>query len=62
MPTKPKKQPKKSKISLPMPKKRKLPAGLKGARVEDIWGKGIDLWKSDEELDEFLKLIQKMKR
>lgn len=31
-------------------------------RVEDILGKGKDLWKSDEELDEFLELIRKMRQ
>jgi hypothetical protein len=63
MPTKPKKKSKKVKISIPPPPpKRKLPPGLKGARVEEIWGIGKDLWKDDEDLDKFLELIRNMKR
>ncbi|MFT3878278.1 MAG: hypothetical protein QM703_01300 [Gemmatales bacterium] len=63
MPTKPKKKvPKKEKVTFPTPKKRPLPPGFKPMRVEDIIGKGKDLWASDEELDKFLELIQKMKQ
>ncbi len=60
MPTKPKKkQPKKTKVPFPTPRKRPLPPGFKGIRVEDILGKGKDLWASDEELDEFLDQIRR---
>lgn len=63
MPTKPKKrQPKKVNVPFPPPRKRPLPAGLKGTRVEDFIGKGKNLWKSDEELDEFLAMIRELRR
>lgn len=62
MPTKPKKKPVKATIQFPKPKKRPFPPGFKPMRVEDILGKGKDLWKSDEELDEFLELIRKMRQ
>lgn len=61
MPTKPKKKTK-TKIAFPTPKKRPLPPGFKPMRVEDIFGKGRDLWESDQEFEEFLKLIRRMKR
>lgn len=63
MPTKPKRsQPKKVKVPFPPPRKRPLPPGLKGTRVEDFIGKGKNLWKSDEELDEFLAMIHASRR
>lgn len=62
MATKAKKKPIGKKIRFPKPIKRPLPTGFKPFRVEDILGKGKDLWASDEELDEFLALIRTMKR
>jgi hypothetical protein len=62
MPTKPKKKSVKVTIQFPKPKKRPFPPGFKPMRVEEILGKGKDLWKSDEELDEFLELIRKMRQ
>lgn len=64
MPTKPKKKSKPSKATIPFPKpkKRPFPPGFKPMRLEDIWGKGKDLWKDDKELDEFLDLIRKMRQ
>ena len=63
MPTKPKKRVKKRvQIPFPKPKKRPFPPGFKPFRVEDILGKGRDLWASDEELDEFLRQIYERRK
>jgi len=64
MPTKPKKRPKARKETVlpPMPPRDKFPPGFKGMKLEDILGKGRDLWDSDEELDEFLRLIRERRK
>ena len=64
MPTKPMKKSKKVKISIPPPPpKRKLPPGVKGARIEDIMAKAKELWDpADPELDKFLELVRNRKR
>lgn len=63
MPTKPKKtKAQKPKIAVPMPKKRPLPPGVKGTKVEDYIGQGKNLWKTDEELDEFLAEIRERRK
>ena len=59
MPTKPKK---KKVISIPMPRKRKLPAGLKGVKIDEIWAKGKVIWKDDPDIDAFLELVRTSKR
>ncbi len=46
------------KVEFPKPRKRKLPANLPFIMVDDFMGKGKDLWKSDEELDQFLEMIR----
>lgn len=60
MPTKPKKKTKK--FIIPKPLVSKLPPGFKGVKIEDILGKGKDLWKDDKELDEFLELIRERRK
>jgi len=36
--------------------------GVKPTRLEDILGKGADLWKSDQELERFVKDIYARRR
>jgi len=65
MTTRPKRQPaKKAKMPFVLPQlpRATLPEGFKPMRIEDIWGKGKDLWASDEELDQFLATIRKMRK
>jgi len=64
MPAKPKKkQLKKVKVPFPTPRKRPLPAGLKGAKIEDIMAKAKEFWDpADPELDRFLELVRNRKR
>lgn len=60
MPIKSKK--KSPKIKFSKPRKRKLPADLPRIVVDDFMGKGKNLWKSDEELDEFLEMIREARK
>lgn len=63
MPTKPrKKRTQKPKIAIPMPKRRQLPQGVKGTKVEDYIGLGKNLWKTDKELDRFLAEIRERRK
>lgn len=42
---------------LPRPKTHPLPQNIKPTTYDDVIGLGKDLWKDDEELEEFLKRI-----